>query len=338
MTNLFKKAAICTDIHWGLKSNSLVHNRDCEAFIDWFIATAKANGCETGMFLGDWHNHRASINLQTLQFSVRALEKLSAAFEQFYFIPGNHDLYYRDKRDIHGAEWAKHLPNITIVNDWFERDNVVIAPWLVGDDYKRIPKLKGQYCFGHFELPHFKMNAMVEMPDHGDLKVDNFGGFESVYSGHFHLRQQKRNINYIGNCFPHNFADAGDDNRGMMIKEWGKEDQYFAWAEQPRYRVYNLSSVIDRAAELLMPRMHVRVQLDIEISYEEANFIKETFIKDYNLREMALIPNKNSAVDTDMAPGEIKFESVDQIVTDQITNIESEFYDPKLLLKIYQNL
>jgi hypothetical protein len=78
--------------------------------------------------------------------------------------------------------------------------------------------------------------------------------------------------------------------------------------------------------------------LDIEISYEEANFIKETFIRDYNLREMALIPNKNATVDTDMAPGEIKFESVDQIVTDQLTNIESEFYDPKLLLKIYQNL
>jgi len=84
--------------------------------------------------------------------------------------------------------------------------------------------------------------------------------------------------------------------------------------------------------------MHVRVQLDIEISYEEANFVKETFIKDYGLREMALIPSKSSSVDTDMAPGEIKFESVDQIVTDQITNIESEFYDNKLLLKIYQNL
>ena len=93
MTNLFKKVAVCTDIHWGLKSNSLVHNRDCEAFIDWFIAKAKEEGCETGMFLGDWHNHRASINLQTLQFSVQALEKLSAAFDKFYFIPGNHDLY-----------------------------------------------------------------------------------------------------------------------------------------------------------------------------------------------------------------------------------------------------
>ena len=82
----------------------------------------------------------------------------------------------------------------------------------------------------------------------------------------------------------------------------------------------------------------LQFDLDIEISYEEANFIKETYIKKYNLREMALIPNKNSAVDIDMAPGEIKFESVDQIVTDQITAIESEFYDPKLLLKIYQNL
>jgi hypothetical protein len=84
--------------------------------------------------------------------------------------------------------------------------------------------------------------------------------------------------------------------------------------------------------------MHVRVNLDIEISYEEANFIKETFVRDYGLREMALIPNKAAGVEEDLAPGEIKFESVDQIVTDQLTNIESEFYDNKLLLKIYQNL
>jgi len=336
--NLFKKAAVFTDIHWGLKSNSIIHNRDCEAFIDWAISKAKEEGCETGFFLGDWHNHRASINLQTLQFSLQALEKLSAAFEKFYFIPGNHDLYYRDKRDIHGVEWAKHLSNITICNDWFKQDDVIIAPWLVGDDHKKLHKMKAKYMFGHFELPHFKMNAMVEMPDHGEIKVESFGGIESVFSGHFHLRQQKKNINYIGNCFPHNFADAGDANRGMMVLEWGKEEQYFSWPGQPLYRVLKLSQVIDNAPNILVPNMHVRVELDIDISYEEANFIKDTFVKDYNLREMALIPVKSSTVDLDMSPGEVKFESVDQIVTDQLTNIESDFYDPKLLLKIYQNL
>jgi hypothetical protein len=198
--------------------------------------------------------------------------------------------------------------------------------------------MQGQYMFGHFELPHFKMNAMVEMPDHGDIQVDSFGGFERVFSGHFHLRQQKRNINYIGNCFPHNYADAGDDQRGMMILNWGGVPEYHSWPGQPLYKVLKLSQVIDRAPELLSQNMHVRVELDIDISYEEANFIKDTFVKDYSLREMALIPVKSTAVDADMAPGEVKFESVDQIVTDQLTNIESEFYDPKLLLKIYQNL
>jgi len=338
MANLFKKVAVCTDIHFGLKSNSLTHNQDCSDFIDWFIATAREQGCETGMFLGDWSHQRAAINMQTLQYSLRSLEKLSAAFDRFYFIPGNHDLYYRDRRDIYSTEWARHIPNIQIVNDFFKDGDVIIAPWLVGDDHKKLSKMSARYMFGHFELPHFKMNAMVEMPDHGELKIENFAGIESVYSGHFHLRQHKKNINYIGNCFPHNFADAGDSNRGMMVKEWGGLDQFFAWPGQPLYRVMKLSEAIDNGKNILKPNMHVRVELDIDISYEEANFIKDTFVRDYSLREMALIPSKRTDIDIDLAPGEVKFESVDQIVTDQLTNIESDFYDPKLLLKIYQNL
>ena len=336
--SLFKKVAVCTDLHFGLKSNSLVHNQDCSDFIDWFIATAQAKGCETGMFLGDWSHHRASINMQTLQYSLRSLEKLSAAFDRFYFIPGNHDLYYRDRRDIYSTEWARHIPNIQIVNNWFTDGDVTIAPWLVGDDHKRVPKLQSKYVFGHFELPHFKMNAMVEMPDHGEISADDFGGVDRVFSGHFHLRQQRKNIHYIGNCFPHNYADAGDANRGMMTLNWGDEPEYHAWPGQPLYQVTKLSSLIDSADTILTTGMHVRVELDIGISYEEASMIKDTFVKNYNLREMSLIPIKNNSVDTDMAPGSIKFESVDQIVTDQLTNIDSKFYDPKLLLKIYQNL
>jgi hypothetical protein len=336
--NLFKKAIVFTDIHFGLKSNSMVHNQDCLAFVEWIIETAKQHDCDTGLFLGDWHHHRASINLQTLNFSLQALERLSRHFSQFFFIPGNHDLYYRDRRDIHSAAWARHIPNITICNDWFQEGDVIIAPWLVGDDHRRIAKMSSKYMFGHFELPHFKMNAMVEMPDHGEIQVEHFGQYDRVFSGHFHLRQTKNNINYIGNAFPHNFADAGDDKRGCMILEWGSEPEYHAWPDQPLYNVWSLSHIMDHADELLRPNMHIRVQLDIEISYEEANYIKETYITKYSLREMALIPNKRAALEEDMAPGDVKFESVDQIVVDQITKIESEFYDPKLLLEIYHTL
>ena len=84
--------------------------------------------------------------------------------------------------------------------------------------------------------------------------------------------------------------------------------------------------------------MHARVNLDIDISYEEASFIKETFMESHKLREVTLIPQKNADVEQYEIQGNVAFESVDQIVTDQLTNIESEFYDNKLLLKIYQTL
>jgi len=339
MTNLFKKVAVCTDIHFGLKSNSTQHNDDCLNFIKWFTNKAREEGCETAMFLGDWHNNRASINIVTLNYSLKALEHLNANFDTVYFIPGNHDLYYRDKRDVQSVEWAKHLQNVVICNDWVNSGNVVIAPWLVGDDHKRIPKLNAKYMFGHFELPHFYMNAMVQMPDHGDVKQDSFGHIEHVFTGHFHKRQTQKNITYIGNCFPHNYADAGDDARGMMVMEWGSKPEYHAWPDQPRYRVYQLSDVLKDTNTLLKPGMHVRVNLDVDISYEEATFIKETFIETYKLREITLIPQK--VVEGDITfdtQGNIMFESVDTIVTNQLTNIDSKQYDAKLLMDIYRNL
>ena len=338
MSNLFKKAAVFTDIHFGLKSNSQLHNEDCLNFVKWATAKAKEEGCETCLFLGDWHNNRASINILTLQYSLQALEHLNDNFETVYFIPGNHDLYYRDKRDVQSVEWAKHLPNIKICNDWFSSGNVVIAPWLVAEDHKRIPKLKGKYMFGHFELPGYLMNAMVAMPEHGELRGDDFQGFEHVFSGHFHKRQTQRNITYVGNCFPHNYADAGDDDRGMMILEWDKKPEFHAWPNQPKYRVFQLSDVINHTEAMLKPGMHCRVNLDIDISYEEATFIKETFIDTYKLREITLIPAKVTELTEYEIQGNIEFESVDQIVAGQLSSLENGKFNKNLLLDIYRNL
>lgn len=338
MSNLFKKAMVFTDIHFGLKSNSSIHNEDCLKFVKWATALAQEQGCETAFFLGDWHNNRASINIVTLNYSLRALEHLNANFSRVYFIPGNHDLYYRDKRDIQSVDWARHLGNVQIVNDWFNHGDVVIAPWLVGDDHKRLPKLKGQYLFGHFELPGYLMNAMVEMPDHGEIQRDHLNGFGHVFTGHFHKRQTKKNVTYIGNAFPHNYADAGDDDRGCMILEWGKEPEYHSWPDQPKYRVYKLSDVLNHTEKMLQPGMHCRVNIDIDISYEEASFVKETFIDTYQLREITLIPQKEMDVGENIMLGNIQFESVDQIVTSQLTNINSEHYNQNLLLDIYRNL
>ena len=338
MTNLFKKAVLFTDLHLGAKGNSDLHNNDCIEFIEWMITEAKENGCETCFFLGDYHNNRASMNIKTMSYALKGLELLSANFSQVFFIPGNHDLFLRASRDYYSTEWARHLPNITVINDFFEEGNVSIIPWLLHDEHKRIQKIKSKYMMGHFELPSFYMNSHVMMPEHGDLKREHFEHIETVLSGHFHKRQNGKNITYIGNCFPHNYSDAGDDERGIGILEWDKPIIYKSWPKQPRYRVYNLSDVLAKTDTLLKDRMHVRVNLDIPISYEEASFIKNTFIEQYGLREIALMPAKSEELLELAANSNVKFESVDQIVHDQLSLIDSNHYDQKLLVEIYKNL
>ena len=336
---MFKKAAVFTDIHFGLKGNSKIHNDDCENFIDWFIKTAQENKCDAGIFCGDWHHNRNSLNLTTMQATLRSLEKLGAAFDTFYIFTGNHDLYYKDKRDVSSTDFARHIKGIEFVNSFTKIDDVALVPWLVGDEWKLIEQCKSKYMFGHFELPHFYMNAMVKMPEHGDLRPKHFKNQDLVFSGHFHKRQKQGKIQYIGNAFPHNYADAGDDERGMMIfdRENNLAPEYINWSDAPKYRTTTLSKLLDPQANIIKPNMYLRVTLDLPISYEEAQFIKETYISQYNCREIVLIPQKQiEEISTELDISQ--FETVDEIVSKEINAIDSENFNKNTLLDIYNEL
>ena len=336
---LFKKAACFTDIHFGMKSGSRLHNKDCEDFIEWFIKEAKKENCEVCIFLGDWHHNRATTDVSTMNYSVSNLEKLNNAFDKTYLMLGNHDEFYKDKREIHSLEFARLFPNIVSINAPLTDGDVTLLPWLVGDEWRTIKSIKSKYMFGHFELPSFYMNAMVQMPDHGELKAEHFEHQEYVFSGHFHKRQKQGKIHYLGNAFPHNYADAWDDDRGMMIldRENNAEPVYINWPDCPKYRTVKLSQLIDEQATLIKPNMYLRVNLDLPISYEEASFIKETFINNFGCREISLIPQKQlEEISTELDIQQ--FESVDQIVAGEINAIDSDNFNKKMLMDIYNEL
>jgi hypothetical protein len=314
----FDRAACFSDIHFGNKNNSKQHNKDCDEFVDWFIANTK--DCETCIFLGDWHHHRAGVNVSTLNYSVNNVRKLSENFEKVYMIMGNHDLYYREKRELNSLPYAGLFHNVTLVEDILVQDDVALVPWLVGDEWKQIHKVKSRYMFGHFELPHFKMNAMVEMPDHGGINVEHLSGPEYVFSG------------------PHNYADAWDDERGMMKLDWGGKPEYFEF-DGPRYRTVPLSRLIDDADNILNNKTYCRAVLDVNITYEEANFIKETFAQQYQLRDITLMPSKKEEHAQDWRQvDDLEVENVDQIVYNSLNAVDSEMIDKKLLVDIYNNL
>lgn len=334
---LFDRAIAFTDIHFGNKSNSQVFNQDCSDFVDWICDLSKKTGIKTCLFLGDWHHNRASINVLTLNHSIESLEKLNETFDVIHMIPGNHDEYYRDRRDLNSVAFVKKFNRIQFYNDITTVDGATFVPWLVGDESKQMRKLKSDIVFGHFELPHFYLNSMVQMPDHGEVQREDFGNCGRVYTGHFHKRQENGNIVYMGNAFPHNYSDAWDDARGAAIIDWNGTHEYISWDHAPSYKNIKISQLLDAPEKYLKPKTYARISLDIDVSYEEANFIRETFMSEYNLRELSLIPNKAEQSEHEFA-GEINFESVDTIVQNQLQQVESDVYNNNILMDIYRNL
>jgi len=164
-----------------------------------------------------------------------------------------------------------------------------------------------------------------------------FKNQDYVFTGHFHKRQQSGNVHYIGNPFGHNYADAWDFERGAMFLEWGGEPEYVDWNGGPKYVKVDLSDLVENHEKYLLDEAYVKVMIDLTISYEEVNYMRDLFTDQYNIRELKMVPIKNED-HINQAPGEITFETVDQIVIDQLSTIESDQYDLQTLISLYNNL
>jgi DNA repair exonuclease SbcCD nuclease subunit len=336
-SNLFEKVICFSDIHFGLRHNSKEHNQDCVDFIDWIIEQADLRQCDTCFFLGDWHHHRSNINILTLDYTMQALRKLNNYFKKTYIMVGNHDLFYREKRDVHSLIMGGEFENIILVDQPVTIGDVALIPWLVEEEWKDVSEIKSKYVFGHLELPGFKMNASVEMPDHGTLNAEHFEHQDLVFSGHFHKRQTKGKINYIGNPFGHNYGDVWDFERGAMYLEWDGEPEFIDYDGGPRFININLSALLANPDIYLKPKTYLQVVLDIDITYEEATFLRETFVEQYDVREFKLVRGQEDDLEKEYS-GDITMKTVDQIVIEQLTNIDSDSFDSAKLIEIYDRL
>ena len=336
MTNkLFNKAVVFSDLHLGKKNNCTQFNSDCENFILWFIDEAKKWNADTVIFCGDWHDNRRFLNISTLNISLKCMEYIDNEFDKWFFIPGNHDIYYKEKREISSIEIARNLKKCHIIRNPETFENVTFMPWLVEDEWKQVKNINSKYIFGHFELPYFLMNQMIEMPYNGTLQLDDFKNVEKVFTGHFHKRQNKKNIHYIGSPFPHNYADVWDDERGMMFLEWDKKPFFKKWPYSPKYRTLYLSSLLENPIKYIDDKTYSRVYLDLNLQYEEIQFIKE-YYKNLS-REFSFIHSSNKK-QNDYENQNSCFQSIDEIVFESLKFVESNTIDNNKLLEIYNSL
>lgn len=346
MVNLFKKAAVFGDIHFGKRSDSPVHNQDCLEYVQWFCDQANAHKVDTIIFLGDWFDNRSRLRLDTQDAGNKAMRMLLEV-APVYVIVGNHDMFFRNSRSIHSIDAYEEWDGVTIINDPVVIGNVGLVPFLIGTEYLEVLDLECKYMFGHFELPGFLMNSTIEMPDRGGLNAEQFSQVEAVFSGHFHKRQLKKNkgkipVWYIGSPFGHDFNDVHDLERGMMILEWDKQPQFIDWEEGPLYQRFSIAHVIDmledgELEENVRPTSILEVKDEVGLDLEDIAVIREELNK--TVREARVYQGQTTpSVDMETELEDLDNKTLDQVVVEHLLQIDphgSEI-EPERLVKLFR--
>lgn len=342
----FKKIAMFTDIHFGKRCNSKIHNQDCLDFIDWFCDQIDEKYTHI-VFLGDWFESRSAINIETMEFSRRGICKLDSIGIPIIFLVGNHDLHRRTTRDIHSVKIFDELKNLTVIDKPTILDNMLFCPFLFEEEYESLIKhIDKSVWFGHFEFKDFILSGTKRIATHGpDHKI--FAGPKKIFSGHYHKRQNINNVFYIGNAMPCDFGDADDSDRGMCTYYVDEDRVTFTnWPDCPKYQHIKLSKVLSEEW-VPQPKTKVKCVIDADLGYQEANELRDSMIEGFELRDFILEEDRAAKQgllegdDSKVIESLSEFTSIDELVIKQLETIKADKkskIDADFLIEIFKSL
>jgi len=260
--------AIFSDLHLGVHQNSPVWHKIALDWSDWFVSELKKKGIDKILFLGDYFHSRSDISVNTLHVASDITHK----FKDFEMkmIVGNHCSFLKDKADIHSLSVFRGYPNIEIVDKpkmfHFGDKDVFACPW--GTEMNDIANC--DTILGHFEIESFKMNT-YKLCEHGFTPSGLCKKSPLVFSGHFHLRDEREYKNskiiYVGNPFEMDFGDT-ESTKGYYLMNFDTMEYTFHENEiSPKHKKIKLSEYEN--APSVVENNIVRIIVDKNIESEE---------------------------------------------------------------------
>lgn len=345
MMNDLNKAGIFTDIHFGRKNASEIHNADCLDFIGWFIQQCKSHEVDHIIFGGDWFEHRDAIAGKTLHHSHTAMKRIKEELGHlpFFFIVGNHDLVFRNTRQSFNTKIFEPFPNMIIVHENLSTEiggkKVLFCPFLFKDEYPQQIELINSHeiVYGHFEFKGFVVTGDTKTMDHGPEHTD-FKKCKRIFSGHFHKRQNSGNVYYIGNTFPMDYSDVNDTKRGMAIYTYDNDNlEFINWKNAPTYVKCTVTELLENPKKFLREKATVSCEADVEIGYDDVLKIQTKLTAKYKLREFNIyeLPEDYTSAD-DIDESDLDAEDSNVVVKNLLRKVKSDDMDKELLVKIYE--
>lgn len=169
--------------------------------------------------LGDLFDRRKYLNFVTAKMCRELfLERIESMKIETHIFVGNHDVYYKDTNEVNSLDEIvtgryKYIKTY-IEPCLIELDGTAIQllPWINSSNHKKshevLRKSRAEIVMGHLELEGFELLEGI-VCEHGDDPLA-FNKFDMVLTGHFHKKQNKGNIHYLGALMEHTWADHKD--------------------------------------------------------------------------------------------------------------------------------
>lgn len=333
------KYILLTDIHFGNKGNSDDFNQQCLDFLDFVEEKTCDMEIDGAIFLGDWYHNRNAINVKTLKYGIEGIYKLGNIGQgNSYMILGNHDLYYKDRRDVSSIIVPEGDIGVQVIDEPIMVDNLLLCPWLIGDE--KIPQMieehKPSYIFCHPEIPSFSFNKSSKYE--GEFDPQEYSGVKRICCGHFHMRQEKNNITYIGNCFSHDFSDVNDwHNKGFAILDTETNNiEYYEWEDAPKYCITKISQL--NSIEF-GSNMYLKLINDVNMKPLDLNKLTEQLEQIPSIKDCMVYPNELSLVKEAVDEAKIEnIENIDTLITELLSSMDMENINSNDLVNLYRNL
>jgi len=201
------------DIHFGMRRNSSLFHSILMKSLSWFLGSVKKT--DSVVILGDIFDSRSSVDFKVLNDAIGFINAMSKKCKDIYILVGNHDLYYKET-DLNNVN-CRFLKSkkVHIVHEISEieiqEQKCLFIPWVdnMENKNKATDMLQNKYdlVFGHMDT--IGLYGTKE-PDELMFSPEDFGTNDKVISGHFHKRNQRGVVNYIGAFINQTFNDVGD--------------------------------------------------------------------------------------------------------------------------------
>jgi DNA repair exonuclease SbcCD nuclease subunit len=272
------KRALIGDIHLGCHSNSENWHKTSLDFAMFLKERLIESNVEDIEFFGDFFDNRNEIGVQTLHVASQFLDILSDF--NITIIAGNHDMYFKNRNDVHSIGIFSGRKNITIIdNSKYEtvsNSKILHLPW--GASIDNIEPV--DMIFGHLELNGFYMIAGKP----ADGKVDPnllLKNCDLIFSGHFHLRDERKYSNgksviYIGTPYQLNWGEMSNVPGFYIMDFESKKYEFIENTISPRH-VKISSSEASSMPESAIKNNIISMEFSTETPEEQMKLRNEIF-------------------------------------------------------------